>query len=122
MTATAEAFLAGVLRDARAARHRRRLPASYLRLEPSRWAGAYQCWGLENREAAVRFITGPPDDPGAANAEIKSFDPAANPYLVAGAVIAAGLGGLETPGSPCRHPSPGTPRSRGASGGCPPRC
>ncbi|MBI0384452.1 glutamine synthetase, partial [Streptomyces albiflaviniger] len=56
---------------------------------------AYQCWGLENREAAVRFITGAPDDPGASNAEIKSFDPAANPYLVAGAVIAAGLGGLD---------------------------
>ncbi|MEK8169185.1 hypothetical protein NKH77_03380 [Streptomyces sp. M19] len=37
--------------------------ASYLRLEPSHWAGVFQCWGLENREAAIRFITGPPDDP-----------------------------------------------------------
>ena len=33
--------------------------ASYLRLIPSHWAGAFACWGLENREAAVRFVTGP---------------------------------------------------------------
>lgn len=96
MTATSEAFLAGVLRALPALLAiGAPSPASYLRLEPSRWAGAYQCWGLENREAAVRFITGAPDDPGAANAEIKCFDPAANPYLVTGAVIAAGLAGLD---------------------------
>ncbi|MGW2325945.1 glutamine synthetase [Streptomyces sp. NPDC001700] len=96
MTATSEAFLAGVLRALPALLAiGAPSPASYLRLEPSRWAGAYQCWGLENREAAVRFITGAPDDPGAANAEVKCFDPAANPYLVTGAVIAAGLAGLD---------------------------
>src|SRR5207249_1052653 len=33
-------------------------PASYLRLEPQRWAGPWQCWGLENREAAIRLVTG----------------------------------------------------------------
>lgn len=80
---------------ARPPRRRRPLPASYLRLEPSRWAGAFQCWGLENREAALRFIAGPPDDPDTANAEVKCFDPAANPYLAVGAVIAAGLAGLD---------------------------
>lgn len=96
MTATSEAFLAGVLRALPALLAvGAPSPASYLRLEPSRWAGAYQCWGLENREAALRFITGAPDDPGGANAEIKCFDPAANPYLVTGAVIAAGLAGLD---------------------------
>lgn len=97
MTATSEAFLAGVLRELPALLAiGAPSPASYLRLEPSRWAGAYQCWGLENREAALRFITGAPDDPGGANAEIKCFDPAANPYLVVGAVIAAGLAGLDS--------------------------
>ncbi|WP_432034963.1 glutamine synthetase [Streptomyces cucumeris] len=96
MTATSEAFLAGVLRALPALLAvGAPSPASYLRLEPSRWAGAYQCWGLENREAALRFITGAPDDPGAANAEVKCFDPAANPYLVTGSVIAAGLAGLD---------------------------
>ncbi|MFJ2720754.1 glutamine synthetase family protein [Streptomyces sp. NPDC087437] len=96
MTAVCEAFLAGVLRE---------LPAllalgapsaaSYLRLEPSRWAGAFQCWGPENREAAIRFVAGAPDADWAANAEIKSFDAAANPYLAVGAVIAAGLAGID---------------------------
>ena len=32
--------------------------ASYLRLVPQHWAGAYACWGLENREAALRMVTG----------------------------------------------------------------
>ncbi|TJZ56983.1 glutamine synthetase [Streptomyces piniterrae] len=70
-------------------------PASYLRLQPSRWAGVYQCWGLENREAALRLITGAPDDPDGGQAEVKTFDAAANPYLAVGAVIAAGLHGIE---------------------------
>ncbi|MGP3952421.1 glutamine synthetase [Streptomyces sp. 7N604] len=96
MTPVAEAFLAGVLRELPALLAvGAPSPASYLRLEPSRWAGVFQCWGLENREAAIRFITGAPDDPGGANAEVKCFDAAANPYLVTGAVIAAGLAGLE---------------------------
>ncbi|MFD8143750.1 glutamine synthetase [Streptomyces sp. NPDC059708] len=95
MTGRSSAFLAGVLRE---------LPAllavgapsvaSYLRLRPGRWAGAFHCWGVENREAALRFIPGPPNEPHSANAELKCFDPAANPYLVTGAVIAAGLAGI----------------------------
>ncbi len=66
-------------------------PGSYLRLQPSRWAGVYQVWGRENREAAVRFIEGGPARPGAANVELKCFDSSANPYLLAGAVLAVAL-------------------------------
>ncbi|MBR7676107.1 glutamine synthetase [Streptomyces daliensis] len=96
MTADCEAFLAGVLRELPALLAvGAPAPASYLRLQPSQWAGAYQCWGLENREAALRFVAASPGRPGAANAEVKCCDPAANPYLVTGAVIAAGLAGLE---------------------------
>jgi glutamine synthetase len=113
MTATSEAFLAGVLRALPALLAiGAPSPASYLRLEPSRWAGAYQCWGLENREAALRFIAGAPDDPGAANAEVKCFDPAANPYLVTGAVIAAGLAGLDA-GLTLPPPVSGDPAAAG---------
>ncbi|QKW22124.1 glutamine synthetase [Kitasatospora sp. NA04385] len=93
LTREAEAFLAGVLAE---------LPAllalgapsvaSYLRLAPGRWSGPYRCWGLENREAALRLITG--SAPEQANAEIKCFDAAANPYLAVGGVLAAGLAGL----------------------------
>jgi len=69
--------------------------ASYLRLVPSHWAGVYQCWGRENREAALRLVTGSAGEQDTrANIEIKCFDLAANPYLVAGSLIAAGLAGL----------------------------
>jgi len=62
---------------------------SYLRLVPQRWAGAFQCWGRENREAAMRLITGTRgSESTAANAELKCFDASANPYLVVGAVTA----------------------------------
>jgi glutamine synthetase len=66
-------------------------PASYLRLKPSRWAGIYQVWGAENREAALRFIAASPLEPGAANVELKCFDLSANPYLLTGAVMAVAL-------------------------------
>ena len=68
---------------------------SYLRHVPSHWAGTYACWGLENREAAMRMVTGSPGATAtAANVEVKCFDLHANPYLVFAGVIAAGLPGL----------------------------
>lgn len=96
LTAAAESFMAGVLE---------RLPAllaigapsvaSYQRLLPSHWAGAFACWGLENREAAMRLVTGSVgEQAGAANVEVKCFDQSANPYLLMAAVLAAGLDGL----------------------------
>ncbi|TDC27307.1 glutamine synthetase [Streptomyces sp. 8K308] len=112
MSAVCEAFLAGVLRELPALLAiGAPSPASYLRLRPSVWAGAFQCWGLENREAAVRFVTGAPDDQDAANAEIKCFDGAANPYLVTGAVIAAGLAGVAD-GLTLPQPVAGDPAER----------
>jgi glutamine synthetase len=76
--------------------------ASYLRLVPQRWAGAFRCWGRENREAALRFVTGVMGARDtAANVELKCCDPAANPYLLAGAVTAviaqSADGGLRLP-------------------------
>jgi len=69
--------------------------ASYLRLIPSSWAGAFACWGLENREAALRFVTGSRgDEAKAANLEVKCLDGAANPYLLAAGLLAAGRAGL----------------------------
>ena len=96
LTADGAAFIAGLLQH---------LPAllavgaptvaSYLRLVPSHWAGAFACWGLENREAAVRFVTGPSGHrQAAANVEVKSVDPAANPYLLLAGLLAAGRAGL----------------------------
>lgn len=71
--------------------------ASYLRLVPSHWAGVYAVWGLENREAAVRFVTGPSGNrQAAANVEVTCVDGAANPYLLLGGLLAAGRAGLGT--------------------------
>ncbi len=91
-----EAFGAGILN---------RLPAllalgapsvaSYLRLIPSHWAGVYACWGLENREAALRMITGSVGSSDwAANLEVKCLDLTANPYLLLSGLLAAGLNGV----------------------------
>jgi len=96
LTADGEAFAAGVLEH---------LPAlmavgapgvtSYLRHVPSHWAGTYACWGLENREAAMRMVTGSPGATASvANVEVKCFDLHANPYLVFAGLVGAGLAGL----------------------------
>jgi len=93
----AESFSAGVL-EALPALTAIMCPsvASYLRLRPHRWAGAFTAWGRENREAAMRFVTGMVGSRSeAANMEIKAIDPAGNPYLVLGGVIAAGIDGME---------------------------
>lgn len=75
--------------------------ASYLRLQPEHWAGDFQCWGLENREAAVRLVAGPVrSGRWAANAELKCIDATANSYLVVGAVVAAGLDGIDRGATP----------------------
>jgi glutamine synthetase len=71
--------------------------ASYLRLVPQHWAGAYACWGLENREAALRMVTGSRgSEEWAANLEVKCFDLHANPYLMLAALLAAGTAGLDS--------------------------
>jgi glutamine synthetase len=68
---------------------------SYLRLVPSHWAGDYACWGLENREAALRMVTGSTGSVAwAANMEVKCFDLHANPYLMFAALLTAGNAGL----------------------------
>jgi len=70
--------------------------ASYLRLVPSHWAGAFACWGHETRETALRLVTGTAGtESSAANLEVKCVDLAANPYLLLGALVAASLHGLQ---------------------------
>jgi glutamine synthetase len=96
LTREGNAFMAGVLREYRAlAALGGACPISYRRLAPNRWTGAYVCWGVENREAPLRFIRGGSRSrPDSVNAEVKVADCSANPYLLAGAVIAAGLSGV----------------------------
>jgi glutamine synthetase len=97
LTQAGESFAAGILAELPAlAAIGMPSVASYLRLVPSHWAGVYQCWGRENREAALRLVTGSVGEQDVrANIEVKCFDLAANPYLVVGSLIAAGLAGID---------------------------
>lgn len=68
---------------------------SGLRMQPGHWAGAFACWGAENREAAVRFLVGGPANPYGANVEVKIVDPSANPYFASAAILGLALDGVE---------------------------
>lgn len=69
---------------------------SGLRMQPGNWAGAYACWGTENREAAVRFLPATHGNPRGANVEVKIVDPSANPYFATAAILGLALAGIET--------------------------
>jgi glutamine synthetase len=97
LSAEARSLLAGVLEH---------LPAlcgltapsfnSYQRIVPQYWAGAFTCWGHDNREAPIRVpsvFSG--TEEASTNAELKAADASANPYLALGGLIAAGLDGIE---------------------------
>lgn len=94
LSQVARAFMAGVLHH---------LPAlmafttpssnSYRRLRPHFWSGAFRCWGLDNREAAMR-VPSNPTQPSPTHFELKTVDASANPYLALGMVVAAGLDGI----------------------------
>jgi glutamine synthetase len=97
LSAEARAFLAGVLEH---------LPAlcgltapsfnSYHRIVPHYWAGAFTCWGHDNREAPIRVpsVFGGMEE-ASTNAELKAADSSCNPYLALGGLIAAGLDGID---------------------------
>lgn len=85
---------------------------SSLRLKPGTWSGAAVCWGLENREAALRYLAGTLGNPHGANIELKIVDPSSNIYLAAAAFLGSALTGIEqslpfpaeVPGNPSETP------------------
>jgi glutamine synthetase len=91
----ARSFMAGILHH---------LPAlmalttpstnSYRRIRPHCWSGAFQCWGFDNREAAIRVPT-QPEGPSPTQIELKTVDASSNPHLALGSAIAAGMDGIE---------------------------
>jgi len=90
-------FLGGLLRDlpAIAAVSAPSVP-SLLRRRPGYFAGAYQFWGVENREAPLRYVPSSPFiGTDRANVELKASDASGNPYLALAAVLAAGLAGID---------------------------
>ncbi|MGZ4206223.1 MAG: glutamine synthetase family protein [Actinomycetota bacterium] len=89
-------FVAGLLRHAREI-----TPVldqwvnSYKRLIPGYEAPAYVCWSRHLRSAFVRVPTAKPSKAASARVEIRSPDPACNPYLAFAVILAAGLRGIE---------------------------
>jgi glutamine synthetase len=96
LSATARHYIAGLLR------HSREITAitnqwvnSYKRLVPGYEAPVYICWGQKNRSALVRVPAYKPGKEKATRAEMRSPDPACNPYLAFSVMVAAGLAGIE---------------------------
>jgi glutamine synthetase len=95
MTPAGESAVAGVIRGlAEAQGVLCGSIVSGLRMQPGNWAGAYACWGIENREAAVRFVKGGPGSTYGGNVEVKIVDPSANPYLASAAILGLALDGI----------------------------
>ena len=67
---------------------------SAIRMAPGTWAGAHAAWGLENREVAVRLISGADGNPRGANVEVKIIDPSTSAYIASAAVLAAMADGI----------------------------
>jgi glutamine synthetase len=65
------------------------------RMQPGHWSGASACWGVENREAAVRLLQANRGNPHGANVEVKCIDAGANTYLATGLVLGFAARGIE---------------------------
>ena len=68
---------------------------SYKRLVDRREVAACISWGHANRSTLVRVPGYRPHRPDACRVELRSPDPAANPYLAFAVMLAAGLAGIE---------------------------
>jgi glutamine synthetase len=98
LSAEARSFMAGVLEHLPGLCGLTAAPSfnSYHRIVPQYWAGAFTCWGYDNREAPLRvpsLFRGMEE--ASTNVELKTADASCNPYLAIGGLIAAGLDGLE---------------------------
>ena len=96
LSKVAKAFIAGLLR------HAPEITAvcnqwvnSYKRLITGGEAPAYVTWGHNNRSALVRVPMYKPLKGQSTRIEVRSPDPACNPYLAFAVLLAAGLEGIE---------------------------
>ena len=68
---------------------------SYKRLRGGGEAPSYLTWGHNNRSALVRVPMYKPHKGQSSRIELRSIDPACNPYLAFAVILAAGLKGIE---------------------------
>lgn len=79
------------------------LSNSYKRLIPGSWAPAHVSYGYDHRGVAIRIPSNPPGDTESKRFEVRLPDCAANPHIAIGALLAAGIDGIEheiDPGEP----------------------
>jgi glutamine synthetase len=69
---------------------------SYKRLVPGYEAPVYICWARRNRSALIRVPMYKPGKEKATRIELRSPDPACNPYLAFACMLHAGLKGIES--------------------------
>jgi len=96
LSTTARHYIAGLLR------HVREITLvlnqwvnSYKRLVPGYEAPTYISWAFQNRSDLIRIPRIKPERQDGVRVELRSPDPACNPYLAFAAILAAGLAGLE---------------------------
>jgi glutamine synthetase len=93
---TAKSYVAGLLYHARSiCAVTNQWVNSYKRLVSGFEAPVYICWAHRNRSALVRVPMYKPGKENATRVELRSPDPACNPYLAFAVMLAAGLDGIE---------------------------
>ncbi|HZL06838.1 MAG TPA: glutamine synthetase family protein, partial [Coriobacteriia bacterium] len=96
LSATAKSYIAGILAHAReTCAITNQWVNSYKRLVSGYEAPVYICWAHRNRSALVRVPMYKPGKENATRIELRSPDPACNPYLAFAVMLAAGLDGIE---------------------------
>lgn len=96
LSATAKSYIAGILTHAREiCLVTNQWVNSYKRLVSGYEAPVYICWAHRNRSALVRVPMYKPGKENATRIELRSPDPACNPYLAFSVMLAAGLDGIE---------------------------
>ena len=96
LSATAKSYIAGILHHARGMTAvTNQWVNSYKRLVSGYEAPVYMCWAHRNRSALVRVPMYKPGKENATRIELRSPDPACNPYLAFSVMLAAGLDGIE---------------------------
>ena len=96
LSVTAKRFIAGILAHAKEfCLLTNQYVNSYKRLCSGMNAPSSIAWARHNRSTMVRIPGYRPDSEDACRVELRNPDPAANPYLVFSAMLAAGLDGIE---------------------------
>jgi glutamine synthetase len=96
LSKTAKSYIAGILKHApEFTSITSQWINSYKRLVPGYEAPVYLSWARRNRSALVRIPMYKPGKEKATRIELRSPDPACNPYLAFAVMLAAGLKGIE---------------------------